>query len=182
MGDPIIGTGLAIAQVGLGVVNAFAQSSNAKKTEKDQKAALAKQTAETYIEIDRQQGEVNRIASEQVSDRVRSANADLGAARVAAAERGVSGTTMEAMTRNLAYLEGADIARIEKNRKSNIAAGESQKRSAQNGFFEGTNIAANQASVATTSAWLGAAGSGLSIAGNYFDTQSRLAASRNITG
>ena len=182
MGDPIIGTGLAVAQVGLGLINGFAQQSNAKKGEKDQKAALAKQTAEVYLEVHRQQGEVNRIASEQVSDRVRAANADLGAARVAAGERGVSGTTMQAITRNIAYLEGADLARIDRNRQSNIAKGESQKRSAQNGYFEGVTIASNQAAVATTSAWLGAAGSGLAIAGNYFNNQSQLAAAQNRIG
>lgn len=181
MGEPIT-TGLAIVQGGLGIVNAFAQSSNAKKAERDANAANAKQTAETYIEIARQQGEVNRIASEQISDRVRAANADLGSARVAASERGVSGTTMDAITRNLAYLEGADISRIEKNRQANIAQGESQKRSAQNGFFESTTIAANQAATATTSAWLGAAGSGLAIAGNYFNTQSQLSAAQNRIG
>src|SRR5215217_4830415 len=132
MGDPL-STGLAIAQVGIGVVSAFGQQSNAQKAEDDQKKAAAKQTGEVYVEVARQQSEVSRIAGEQVSDRVRAANADLAAARVSASERGVSGTTMAAITRNLSYLEGADVSRIKANAEANILAGESQKRSAKNG-------------------------------------------------
>lgn len=179
MGDPL-STGLAIAQAGIGVVSAFGQQSNAKRQEDDAKKAAAKQTGEVYVEVARQQSEVNRIAAEQVSDRIRAANADLGAARVAAAERGVSGSTMSAITRTLGYLEGADLSRIEANREANIQAGEAQKRSAKNGFFETVTIAANQRNVATTSAWLGAAGSGLAIAGNHFAQQQSLAAAQNV--
>lgn len=178
MGEPIT-TGLAIAQAGVAIVGAFSQAANAKKQEKDAKKAAAEQTAETYVEIARQQGEVNRIAGEQVSDRIRAANAELGAARVAAGERGVSGTTMSAIVRNIGYLEGADLARIEKNREANIEAGESQKRSAKRGFFESVTIARNQAAAANTSAFLGAAGSGLQIAGNYFNQSAQLAAMQN---
>lgn len=170
---------LAIAQAGIGVVGAITQQNQANQAAADSKDAASKQTQAAYAEIGRQQGEVSRIASEQTSDRVRQADAELGSARVAAGERGVSGSTLSAITRNIAYLEGADISRIEANRKSNIASGEASKTSAKNGFTESVNIANNQAAVQTTSGWLGAAGSGLQIAGNYFNTQSQLSAAQN---
>ena len=170
---------LAIAQAGIGVVGAITQQNQANQAASDQKDAASKQTQATYGEINRQQTEVNRIAAEQTSDRVRAANAELGSARVAAFERGVSGSTMSALTRNIAYLEGADLSRIESNRASNIASGEASKASAKNGYLETVTIANNQASAATTSAWLGAAGSGLQIAGNYFQNQSYLGSLQN---
>lgn len=180
MGLPVITTGLAIASTGIGIASAVSQQSAADQQAADQKAALAKQTAATYTEVDRQEREVSRVAAEQSSDRVRAADAELASARVASLERGSSGSTMMAIARQIGYLEGADLSRIETNRQSNIAAGEAQKVSAKNGYFEGVNIANNQKSVATTSAWLGAVGSGLSIAGNYFNNQQQLNAAQNL--
>lgn len=174
-----VSTGLAIAQVGMGVVGAVTQANQANQAAAANKDAAQKQTEASYAEITRQQGEVGRIAGEQASDRVRAADAELGSAYVSALERGVSGTTMSAISRNIAYLEGADLSRIESSRQSNIDAGEASKLSAKNGFIESVNIANNQASAATTSAWLGAAGSGLNIAGNYFQQGSYLQSLQN---
>lgn len=179
MGDPI-SMGLAAGQLVIGGIGALTQQSNAKKAEASAKDTAQKQTAEVFTEVARQQLEVNRISNEQKSDRIRQANTDLAGARMSAMERGVSGTTMAQIVRNVAYLEGADLTRMERNRLSNIAAGEAQKRSAKNGYFETVNIAANQASAATTSAWLGFAGSGLQIAGNYYNGQTQLAAAQNL--
>jgi len=170
---------LAIGQATMGVVGAVAQSSHAASQEASQKEAAVKQTQAAYAEVSRQQVEVSRVAQEQKSDRIRAANAELGAARVAAMERGVSGTTMSAIVRNIGYLEGADLSRIEGSRVANIEAGEAAKVNAKNGMIESVNIAANQRSVATTGAWLGAAGSGLSIAGNYFQSQQSLNSLQN---
>lgn len=170
---------LAIGQAAMGVVGAVAQSSHAASQEASQKEAAQKQTQAVYAEVSRQQVEVNRVAQEQKSDRIRAANAELGAARVAAMERGVSGTTMSAIVRNISYLEGADLSRIENSRAANIEAGEATKVNAKNGMIESVNIAANQRSAATTGAWLGAAGSGLSIAGNYFQNQQSLNSLQN---
>lgn len=179
MGDPI-SAGLAIAQVGLGVWGAMDSSSRADKAKNSAEKKEARQFVATTTEITRQQNEVSRIAGEQKSDRIRQANIDLAGARMSGLERGVSGSTMSAFVRNIAYLEGADVARMERNRQSNIAAGEAAKVSARNGYFENVAIANNQASAASTSAWLGAAGSGLQIAGNYFNNQAQLAAAQNI--
>ncbi|SFZ81660.1 hypothetical protein SAMN02983003_0620 [Devosia enhydra] len=181
MGDPI-SMGLAAGQLVIGGIGALTQANNAKKAERAQKDTAQKQTAEVFLEVARQQLEVNRIANEQKSDRIRQANTDLAGARMSGMERGVSGTTMSQMIRNIAYLDGADVARMERNRLSNIAAGEASKRSAKNGFIESVNIAANQASAATTSAWLGFAGSGLQIAGNFYNQNTQLSAAQNNRG
>lgn len=179
MGDPI-SMGLAAGQLVIGGIGALTQANNAKKAERSQKDAAQKQAASVFLEVGRQQLEVNRIANEQKSDRIRQANTDLAGARMSAMERGASGTTMAQIIRNVAYLEGADVARMERNRLSNIAAGETSKRNAKLGMIESVNIASNQASAATTSAWLGFAGSGLQIAGNYYNQQTQLAAAQNI--
>ena len=176
---PAITTGLAVAQVGLGVANSIAQANAAQQQYDATSAAAKKQIKATTAEIQRQEGEVAHIAAQQVSDRVRAANAELASARVAAMERGVSGTTMSAIARQIGYLEGADISRINENRDSNIAAGEASKASAKNGYLETIAIAGNQRNVANTSAFLGAVGSGLSIAGNYYANQSYLSTLQN---
>ncbi len=181
MGDPIT-TGLAVGQLVIGGIGALNQASNAKKASASAKDTAQKQTIEVYSEVARQQGEVNRISNEQKSDRIRQANTDLAGARMSSMERGVSGTTMAQIVRNVAYLEGADLTRMERNRLANIAQGESQKRSAKNGYFETVSIASNQAAAATTSAWLGFAGSGLQIAGNHYNQQTQIASAQNLRG
>lgn len=170
---------LAIGQAAVGVVGAMAQAGQASSQEAASNEAARKQTQAVYAEVARQQVEVNRVAAEQKSDRIRAANAELGAARNAAMERGVSGTTMSAITRHIAHLEGADLSRIEANREANIQAGEATKTNAKNGLIESVNIAANQRSAATTSAFMGAVGSGLSIAGNYYQNQQSLNSLQN---
>lgn len=179
MGDPI-STGLAVGQLALGAFGMFSQQKNAKDAADDQKEQLKQAARLTNIEVGRQQHEVNRIAAEQKSDRIRQANTDLAGARMSGMERGVSNATMSQFVRNVAYLEGADISRLERNRQSNIAAGEATKAKAKQGVIDGVNIANNQAAAATTSAWLGFAGSGLQIAGNYYNNQQQLSAAQNI--
>lgn len=164
---------LMIGQAVLGVVTGFAQMSQARAAQQAANEAATRQIKATYDEVSRQQKEVNRIAVEQASDRIRAANAELGTVRTSAGERGVSGTTMVSFARAIGALEGMDLSRIEKNRQSNIAAGEAAKRDAQNNYITAVTIAANQASAATTSAWLGMAGSGLQIGASYAGYQQR---------
>lgn len=164
---------LMIGQAALGVVTGFAQMSAARSAQQAANEAATRQIKATYDEVSRQQNEVNRIAVEQASDRIRAANAELGTVRTSAGERGVSGTTMTSFARAIGALEGMDLSRIEKNRQSNIAAGEAAKRDAQNNYITAVTIAANQASAATTSTWLGMAGSGLQIGSSYVGYQQR---------
>jgi phage terminase large subunit len=181
MGDPI-STGLAIGQLAVTGVNAFVQKNQADRAADAAELAAQRQTKAVVGEVNRQQLEVNRIAAEQTSDRIRAANADLAAVRVAGMERGVSATTMAGLVRHVAYLEGADLSRIDKNRKANLEAGEAAKASAKNGFLESVAIADNQRNVATTSAILGTVGSGLAIGGNFYAQQQQLNTLQNRVG
>lgn len=171
---PILAPVLAIGQLALGAVTAFAQIGQANAMYQAQQEAANRQIEASYKEISRQQEEVNRIAVEQKSDRIRQANAELGTVRVSAGERGVSGGTMMAYARAIGALEGMDISRIEKNRESNIKAGEAAKVAAQNQYFSTLTIAANQTSAAKTSAFLGFVGSGLQIGSGLYKQSSVL--------
>ena len=170
---------LIIGQAVLGMVTGVAQMAQARSAQQAANEAATRQIKASYAEITRQQGEVNRIAVEQASDRMRAANAELGTVRTSAGERGVSGTTMTGFARAIGALEGVDLSRIEKNRQANIAAGEAAKRDAQNNYITTVNIAANQASAATSSAWLGMAGSGLRIGADYARWDASTAAAQN---
>jgi hypothetical protein len=170
---------LPILQIGLGAITAFAQIGAANAQYQAQLEASNRQIEATYEEVARQQEEVNRVSQEQVSDRIKKANLELGTVRVLALERGVSGTTMIGLARHIGYLEGVDLSRIEKNREGNIEAGEAAKKNAQNRYFSEISIAANQKRVATTSAILGAVGSGLQIAGGYYQDQMYLKSLEN---
>lgn len=158
---------IAIGQAVLGAVTMFAQKGAAEANAEAQFKAAARQAHASYKEITRQQEEVNRIAQEQVSDRVRAANQEMGALRVTAGERGASASTVVGLARTIAHLEGVDISRINKNRKSNIEAGEAAKEAARIGFVNTINLAQNQAEVEVLSAGLNFLGSGLQIAGGF---------------
>lgn len=176
---PLMMPVLAIGQAVVGAVTAFATIGMARQQQKAANEAAARQLELQYKEIDRQQSEVNRIAQEQVSDRMRVANMELGTVRVAAMERGLSGYSMAMMARTIGYLEGVDLSRINKNRVANIEAGEAAKTSAKQGFINTVTIAANQAQAASTSAVLGMFGSGLQIAGGYYKDQQYLKSLQN---
>jgi hypothetical protein len=173
---------LAVGQAVLGVVSGFAQISMARKQAQAQQDAATQQLKLSYKEISRQQEQVNETAQKQESDRVRAANAELGTMRVATAERGVSGTTVTAFARTIGFLEGVDLARIERNREANIEAGEFGKESALAGYHNSITIAQNQAQVSMVTAGLGMVGSGLNIAGNYYKDQQALQSKRNQIG
>lgn len=174
-----MGVALPILQIGLGAVSMFAQMGLANQQFAAQSAAITAQAKATYGEAQRQEQEVNKVAVEQTSDRMLAANAELASVRVAALERGVSGTTLTGFARTIGYLEGTDLARIEKRRAANIAAGEAAKANAKQGAIAQINIAQNQRNASTIGALLGFAGSGLQIAGGYYNQQQQLAALRN---
>ena len=83
-------------------------------------------------------------------------------------------TIPAAFARTVGYLEGVDLSRIETNRSSNIAAGESQKAAAKQGYLSTVAIAENQRNASFISAGLGLVGSGLQIGGDYYKEQQYL--------
>lgn len=170
--DPF--TWIAIGTAVVSAVTGFASISAARRQADTQAAAAEQQAKLQYQEINRQQGEVNRIAQEQESDRIRKARQELGTLRVVSGERGVSGNTFNALATELGYVEGLDLSRIESNRANNIQAGEAQKKATQQGALNTVDIAANQAKVATMSGVAGIVGSGLQIAGGVYQHNAQL--------
>jgi len=165
---------IAIGQAVLGAVTMFAQKGAAEANAEAQIRAATRQAEASYAEISRQQEEVNRIAQEQIADRVRTANQEMGALRVTAGERGASASTVVGLARTIAHLEGVDITRIDRNRKSNIEAGEAAKEVASVGMLNTIDLARNQAEVEVLSAGLNFLGSGLQIGGQYVRDQAYL--------
>lgn len=170
---------LPVLQIGLAAVTGFAQMSMANQQYNLQSQAITAQTQAVYKETQRQEEDVNRTATEQTSDRMLAANNELATIRVAALERGVSGTTLVGFARTVGYLEGVDVARIDKNRASNIAAGEQAKANAKAGYMTNIAIAQNQRQTALIGATLGIVGSGLQIGAGYYKDQQTLHALQN---
>ena len=162
------------------------EAANTQKMAAIQARQAVEQTTAQYVEVDRQQRKVNRIAEEQRSDRMRKAYSEMGTMRVLAGERGASSQTTNALLSEVGYLAGLDLSRIEQNRKANINAGEASKKAAHQGAVNVIDIAKNQSRVASKTVGMSLLGTGLQIAGDslntisgYMDRQAQLEAARN---
>jgi hypothetical protein len=153
--------------------------SNATAQEKLQVQQLIHQRDATIAEVNRQEAEGKRIATEQVSDRIRIADEQLGAARVTAGERGVSASTMQSFARAIGFAEGLDTGRLRAQNVKNIAAGEASKKNAELGVFDSINIVQNQKNTAINSATLNFIGSGLQIAAGAYAQNAAMTAAHN---
>ncbi len=176
---PVIMIGMAVASAAMQFQQQRAAANNESKIAAIQAKQAVEQTNAQYAEIDRQEREVNRIAEEQRSDRMRTVRSELGTMRVLAGERGASDATTNALLGEVGYLAGLDLSRIEQNRKANIEAGEASKRAAQQGALNTIDIAKNQISVANKTIGLSLIGTGIQIAGavagQYNDYQTKQA-------
>lgn len=166
--------------LGLGAVSMFSSQSAAKAQAAAQTAQFQHQEAATIAEANRQEGEVKRIGTEQISDRMRVANEQLGAVRVSAGERGVSTSTMQSFARSVGFLEGLDIGRIRTQAARNISAAEATKKNAKVGVMDQLNIVENQKNVSMTSSTLNFIGSGLQIASGVYAHNQALDAAQNL--
>ena len=85
-------------------------------------------------ELTRQQEETNLISQEQRSDRARQASKDFASMTVAMAESGgAAGQNEQRFGGEIQYLNGLDLARIEGNRRNQVAALQADKRSVRAG-------------------------------------------------
>lgn len=172
-------TALMIGQVAMQGVSAFAQAGAAGRNA--QATYEAQEANERLLQVDvgRRRAE-NRVSyTEAVSDRVAKANQEIAIAQVMAGQRGSSISTRESIVRHLAAVEGTDISRHRRTFKSNNSAltSELEARGQQS---RNANVRAyNKAKTQTTSAWLGALGSGLRIYGGHVKTQASLQAAHN---
>jgi hypothetical protein len=161
----IIMAAVAAMQAGMQYMQAKQQAN----AEADNAALQAKQAANDatmqIAEVDRQQGEVNRVAQEQKQDRMAATRRELGTLRVIAGEQGAAGSLQDAMVGEVGYFAGLDLSRIDANRKANIDAGQAQKKAASQGAKNMIDIAANQRKVANKTIGMAAIGAGVQIAG-----------------
>jgi hypothetical protein len=169
---PAIMIAVAVAGAAQQFMATRQQAANDQKIASIQAKQAVEQTTAQYAEIDRQEREVNRIAEEQRSDRMRKAYQEMGTLRVLAGERGASAQTTNALLGEVGYFAGLDLSRIEQNRKANIDAGEASKKAAHQGAINVIDIASNQSKVASKTVNMALIGTGIQIAGE----------SMNITG
>jgi len=162
---PFIMIAMAVASAAASFMQARSQAGNEMKMAALQAKQAEKQTLAQYQEADRQQREVNRVAEETRSDRMRKARQELGTMRVVAGEKGLSETTGNALMGEVGYVAGLDQSRIEMNRQDNIEQGQAAKRAAWMGGNNTIDIANRQIKVAQQSVKWAGVGAGLQIAG-----------------
>lgn len=141
-------------------VQAFSQAQAVSRSAAADAAAVAQSAAFANEELTREQQEVNRIAREEKSDRMRQAEADLARARSAAAE---GFGMLHREVAELGYLEGLDLSRIESNRAAKVASLQSQKVAQSMGAANARSSAEATSRNAMTSAFIGTISSGVQI-------------------
>lgn len=170
--DPVT-IGLIIA-----AASAAMSAASAQQQAKAQ-ARIAHDNAQAQVnELARQQYDINEKANEQKSDRIREAERELAAVRVASAEGFAMG---DRVTGEIGYNEGLDLSRIESSRANQEEATISQMQAASKGAVDRASLANMQAKHAQQSAFIGLIGSGVSIVGSDYNRQVDLAAKNNTT-
>lgn len=178
MADPFT---LMIAQAGMAAVGGFVQANQAAAQAEAMYEANQQNLEFLADDVRRRKGEIGQEYQEAVSDRVMRANQEIAQAELLSLNRGVSGTTMQSIVRNLATVEGIDVSRIRNTYESQSEALNSELESAAMGVKNSNRQAYNTAKTQTTSAILGAVGSGLQIYSGYRRDQAALSASKNKT-
>lgn len=111
--------GMAFAQIGMSAIGAMGQMSQARATSN----AAIEQSRLEWQEYERQKVEATRQAQEQKSERAREADRKMGMMLAVMADNGAEGTsTVSRYAGEIGFLEGLDIARIEGNRRRELAA------------------------------------------------------------
>ena len=173
---------LAIGSMATTAVSTFVSMGQAESQSEAREAAARRTREARYTEATRRQEETNRVAQEKKSDVIRQAEAELGALRVAGGETGATPGSMTRMIAELGAVEGIDLGRIEKNRKSDVAKLQQDKKNASTAYTNTVTEAYNTAASETTNAVLGFAGSALQIGTDYHRRQEDLDIRRNKTG
>lgn len=92
-------------------------------------AVTANQQKHTAERIGRmQQDQTNQAASAQIDDRLKQAREARAQARVASAEAGVSGISVDAQLNDILMQSNRDVSRIEKNRENGIVDAQMNQR------------------------------------------------------
>lgn len=154
-----------IAMLAMSAVSGLSSANSASK-QAEASAAMAQANAQRQIdELSRQESENNAKAAQEKSDRMRAAEKELAAARVASAEGFSMG---DRLMQEIGYNEGLDLSRIETSRQNYSAAIKSRMNAAAFDANQQIKAADQQAKQASNSAFMGMIGSGISIvSGGY---------------
>ena len=118
----------------LGVTLGFLQMQMQKKAIAAQAKFANEQSQLEIDEFNRQQDEADLIAAEKKSDRVRQADKEIASITASLSEVGALGTVNELRAvGEQGFLEGLDIARIEGNRRREVASLQAAKRASATG-------------------------------------------------
>ena len=115
------------------------------------------------VEADRLSAEQDRIESEQVSERIRAANAELGTLRVALGEMGATGRSYTALFREAAFAEGTDLARIRTNSRAQKAAIQADLHASTRAAKDRTTLSLQRTQAQNREALLSVGKSGLQL-------------------
>ena len=170
---------LAIGSTLLAATSSFVQAGQAQAQAAAAEAAARENNELQQEELSRQQRDVREVEQQAKSDRVRQAERDLGALRVAEGEAGLTSTAFLGFVNEVAASEGIDIARIDANADERAAALQAQKRAVAQGATNTIIQARNEARSTTQRAIFEGIGSGLQIGFRAIDRQDRLAAQKN---
>lgn len=172
--------GMDPVTIGLIVAAASAaMSASAAQQQAKAQSRIARENAQAQVnELARQQYDINEKANEQKSDRIREAERELAAVRVASAEGFAMG---DRVTGEIGYNEGLDLSRIEASRANQEEANISRMTAAAKGSIDQASIANMQAEHAQQSAFIGLIGSGVSIVGADYNRTLDRAAKSNTT-
>jgi hypothetical protein len=166
MADPF--TWVAIASLAFTAFQGVTQASQARSDARSAEKAATAQNALAQEELTRQQGEANKKAQQEKSDRIRRADQELSLMRLAQSDAGAGWFSVARQVSDLGFVEGQDLSRIEANRMSSVEALQAEKRAAAQGSFNTITEAKNRASAAKTDAVMGTVASGLQIGTNYY--------------
>lgn len=161
-----IETALAIGSFVVGAAGQVASMNAAAANAAAEREAANAELQHVYAENQRQQQEVTRVAEEQVSDRQRQLNQELGTIR--ALDSGLSFGSRSRLMTETAYVGGQDQARIRRNAFSEIEAIQASSRAGRQRASNRITQANNQASSARTQGMIGIAGAGLQLGADIY--------------
>lgn len=174
-------TGLefALLQAGTAVAGTAASVSSQNRAARQSYAASAGNAQRAGVENARLQRSVLSQSVQDMTDRMRQANAELGTINAAAGDAGIAGRSLAALQMEQAYVTGLDLGRIQDAAENQIETIQSQSEAGVAAAADSNRSVYQQTSASNTGAFLSLAGSGLQIASNYRATQQRLDLSRN---
>lgn len=170
---------LAVGSLALSGVSAVAQIRQADAIYEATQSAAQTNLQLQQQELLRQAQEVDEIAAEQMSDRIRAANRELGTLRAAFGEGNANLQTFARLVGDLAYYEGLDLSRIESNRKGKLGQLRAADDRARQEYVNTITGAKMERKATKTGALLGFAGSALQIGSDYYFRQQYLDLAKN---